>query len=210
MALDTDKKNKLSAAQRRVLDFILEFEKKHNYAPTVRDICEGTGLKSTSTAHGHLNRLQNKGYIKRDLSKPRTIEVTKLHGGVPRTPIVQVPIVGRVAAGQPILAMENIEGSIGLPIDKLKSEDVYILNVKGESMIEAGILDGDNIVVRRDVAVRNGDIVVALIEEEATVKRFFHEDDHVRLQPENRTMEPILVNHDVSILGKVIAVMRWM
>lgn len=200
---------KMSASQRRVLDFIVEFDKKHNYAPTVRDICEGIGLKSTSTAHGHLARLEKKGYLKRDPSKPRTIEVLKFNG-IPRSPVVQVPIVGRVAAGQPILAMENIEGSIGLPAEKLKSEDVYILNVKGESMIDAGILDGDNIVVRRDVAIRNGDIVVALIEEEATVKRFFLENDHVRLQPENKTMEPIIVNHDVSILGKVIGVMRWM
>lgn len=174
----------------------------------MREICEATGLKSTSTVHGHLTRLEKKGYIRRDPSKPRAIEIVDEEFYVHRN-VVQLPLVGKVTAGEPILAVENIEETMTLPYDLVGTEDAFLLRVRGDSMIEAGIFDNDIIIVRRQNVAENGDIVVALIDDEATVKRFYKEHDHIRLQPENKAMEPIIVK-DVKILGKVIGLIRRM
>ena len=198
---------KLSDRQRRILDYIKSEVTTKGYPPSVREIGNAVGLRSSSTVHGHLTKLEELGYIRRDLSKPRAIEL--LDESVPsRTRLIDVPLVGKVTAGTPILAVENIEDYYPIPKDLLDYEDVFMLRVKGDSMIEAGILDGDFVLVARQETALNGEIVVALIDgEEATVKRFFHEGTHIRLQPENSTMEPLLVD-DVRILGKVIGVYR--
>ncbi|HZX47100.1 MAG TPA: transcriptional repressor LexA [Clostridia bacterium] len=201
------KKKPLSGKQLEVLEFIKSEHFKKGYPPSVREICEAVGLKSTSTVHGHLERLERKGLIRRDPTKPRAIEVLDISPLSIARDMVEVPIVGRVTAGQPILAVENIEDTFPLPADFLRGDDSFILTVRGESMIEAGILDGDYVVVKQQNYANNGDIVVALIEDEATVKRFYKEKDHIRLQPENSLMEPILVQ-DVTILGKVTGVFR--
>ncbi|AOY77165.1 transcriptional repressor LexA [Clostridium formicaceticum] len=204
----------LSSKQLEILKYMKQEISSKGYPPSVREMCQAVGLRSTSTVHGHLNKLEEKGYIRRDPTKPRAIEIlsgddhydVKLH-----KEIIHVPILGKVTAGEPILAVENIEETFPLPIDFLSNsnEDVFILSIKGESMIETGILDGDYVIVRKQSHAANGDIVVALLENEATVKRFYHEGDHVRLQPENKYMEPIIVK-DVAILGKVIGVFRKM
>lgn len=198
---------KLSDRQRRILDYIKSEVTTKGYPPSVREIGNAVGLRSSSTVHGHLIKLEELGYIRRDLSKPRAIEL--LDESVPsRTRLIDVPLVGKVTAGTPILAVENIEDYYPIPKDLVDYEDVFMLRVKGDSMIEAGILDGDFVLVARQETALNGEIVVALIDgEEATVKRFFHEGTHIRLQPENSTMEPLLVD-DVRILGKVIGVYR--
>ncbi|MGI6673609.1 MAG: transcriptional repressor LexA [Limnochordia bacterium] len=198
---------KLSDRQRRILDYIKSEVTTKGYPPSVREIGNAVGLRSSSTVHGHLTKLEELGYIRRDLSKPRAIEL--LDESVPsRTRLIDVPLVGKVTAGTPILAVENIEDYYPIPKDLVDYEDVFMLRVKGDSMIEAGILDGDFVLVARQETALNGEIVVALIDgEEATVKRFFHEGTHIRLQPENSTMEPLLVD-DVRILGKVIGVYR--
>ena len=198
---------KLSDGQRRILDYIKSEVTTKGYPPSVREIGNAVGLRSSSTVHGHLTKLEELGYIRRDLSKPRAIEL--LDESVPsRTRLIDVPLVGKVTAGTPILAVENIEDYYPIPKDLVDYEDVFMLRVKGDSMIEAGILDGDFVLVARQETALNGEIVVALIDgEEATVKRFFHEGTHIRLQPENSTMEPLLVD-DVRILGKVIGVYR--
>ncbi|HHW72542.1 MAG TPA: transcriptional repressor LexA [Firmicutes bacterium] len=198
---------KLSDRQRRILDYIKSEVTAKGYPPSVREIGNAVGLRSSSTVHGHLTKLEELGYIRRDLSKPRAIEL--LDESVPsRTRLIDVPLVGKVTAGTPILAVENIEDYYPIPKDLVDYEDVFMLRVKGDSMIEAGILDGDFVLVARQETALNGEIVVALIDgEEATVKRFFHEGTHIRLQPENSTMEPLLVD-DVRILGKVIGVYR--
>ena len=201
------KKKPLSGKQLEVLEFIKSELFKKGYPPSVREICEAVGLKSTSTVHGHLERLERKGLIRRNPTKPRAIEVLDSSPLSIARDMVEVPIVGRVTAGQPILAVENIEDTFPLPADFLRGDDSFILTVRGESMIEAGILDGDYVVVKQQNYANNGDIVVALIEDEATVKRFYKEKDHIRLQPENSLMEPILVQ-DVTILGKVTGVFR--
>ncbi|HOO11865.1 MAG TPA: transcriptional repressor LexA [Bacillota bacterium] len=201
------KKKPLSGKQLEVLEFIKSELFKKGYPPSVREICEAVGLKSTSTVHGHLERLERKGLIRRDPTKPRAIEVLDSSPLSIARDMVEVPIVGKVTAGQPILAVENIEDTFPLPADFLRGDDNFILTVRGESMIEAGILDGDYVVVKQQNYANNGDIVVALIEDEATVKRFYKEKDHIRLQPENSFMEPILVQ-DVTILGKVTGVFR--
>lgn len=198
--------DELSDRQRQVLDYIKQEIRRRGYPPSVREIGEALGLSSSSTVHGHLNRLEEKGLIRRDPTKPRAIEVLD-EDMLPSKPMVNLPIVGRVTAGTPILAVENIEDHFPLPLEFVRDEDSFILTVQGDSMIEAGILDGDYVLVRRQSFARNGDIVVALIEEEATVKRFFREGDHVRLQPENRFLEPIIVK-DVNILGKVTGLFR--
>lgn len=165
-------------------------------------------MLSSSTVHGHLQTLEDKGYIRRDPTKPRAIEILDSSSDVLEgKKVVHIPVVGRVAAGQPILAVENIEGTFPLPADLVRQDNVFVLKVQGESMIDAGIFDGDFIVVRQQNVARNGEIVVALIEDEATVKRFFKERTLIRLQPENSSMEPIY-SQDVSILGKVIGVFR--
>ncbi|MBM7581441.1 repressor LexA [Caldicoprobacter guelmensis] len=193
--------------QRKVLEFIKKELKKKGYPPSVREICEGLGIRSTSTVHGYLERLEKNGLIRRDPTKPRAIEILEDTTFLSNKEVVNVPIIGQVTAGKPILAVENIEDTFPIPAEMLPNSNVFMLRVKGESMIEAGILDGDYVIVKQQPHADNGDIVVALIEDEATVKRFYKEKDHVRLQPENRYMDPIIAR-EVSILGKVIGVIR--
>ncbi|MDI6689003.1 MAG: transcriptional repressor LexA [Actinomycetota bacterium] len=199
----------LTKRQQQILDFILSEIHRKGYPPSVREIGKAVGLSSSSTVHSHLAALEEKGYIRRDPSKPRALEVfgfRETEIGVPASKVRSVPVVGRIAAGMPILAQENIEDIFPLPAE-LVDENTFILKVKGDSMIEAGIFDGDYLVVRQQPIAQNGDVVVALIEEEATVKRFFKERGYIRLQPENRTMEPI-ITQDVVILGKAVALLR--
>ena len=198
----------LSLRQTNILEFIKDEIRKKGYPPAVREIGEAVGLLSSSTVHGHLQTLEEKGYIRRDPTKPRAIEILDSSSDLQDAKnVVHIPIVGRVTAGQPILAVENIEGTFPLPADLVRQDNDFMLKVQGESMIGAGILDGDFIIVRQQNEARNGEIVVALIGEEATVKRFFKERTLIRLQPENPTMEPIY-SQDVSILGKVVGVFR--
>jgi repressor LexA len=202
---------KLSKRQQDILEFIKEEVKLKGYPPSVREIGEAVGLASSSTVHGHLARLESKGLIRRDPTKPRAIEILDMSDDahIPKYEIVNVPIVGKVTAGQPITAIENIEEYFPLP-ERLApaDEQVFMLEIMGDSMIEAGILDGDYVIVRQQSTANNGEIVVAMTEEdEATVKRFFKEKDFIRLQPENSSLEPIILKN-VSILGKVIGVYR--
>lgn len=199
----------LSQKQLEILQFIKNEIQLKGYPPAVREICKAVNLKSTSTVHGHLSRLEKKGYIRRDPTKPRAIEILDKDNldFLPKKEIIEVPIVGKVTAGQPILAVENIEDTFPLPIDFTENSTVFMLKVKGESMINAGIFDGDYVLVKQQNIAYNGDIVVALIEDEATIKRFYKEKDFIRLQPENEFMEPIYVK-DLKILGKVIGVFR--
>jgi len=206
--------NDLSSKQKEILEYMIASVKSKGYPPSVREICEATGLKSTSTVHGHLSRLEKKGYIKRDPSKPRAIEMLiNMDDEVDDYGVreyANVPIVGTITAGTPILAVENIESTFPIPVDYLNNDTVFMLKVRGESMIEAGIFDKDLILVRQQNTANNGDIVVALIEEDyATVKTFYRENGHIRLQPENESMSPIIVK-DVTILGKVIGLFRTM
>lgn len=204
----------LTDRQRQVFDFIKSEIKRMGYPPTVRDIGAAVGLSSSSTVHAHLEALEAKGLIRRDPSKPRALEVLEREPVAP-TPlplhpnVVDLPLVGSVAAGVPTLAEENIETTFSLPTELVRDDSTFVLRVKGDSMIEAGILDGDYVVVREQPNAANGEIVVAQIEDEATVKRFFREADRIRLQPENSSMEPIYAR-DVTILGKVVAVFRRM
>ena len=189
--------------QQKILDFIKSEIELKGYPPSVREICAAVGLKSTSTVHAHLNHLERQGLIRRDSTKPRALEV--LDGSHQRGR--SVPLVGRVTAGQPILASETIEDDLVLPQNMLGSDEIYCLRVQGESMLEAGILDGDIVVLRQQDTAENGEIVVAMVDDEATLKRIFYEEDHVRLQPENSTMEPIYAD-TVAVLGKLIALFR--
>ncbi|TLS37421.1 transcriptional repressor LexA [Pseudalkalibacillus caeni] len=201
---------KLSKRQQDILDFIKVEVKKKGYPPSVREIGEAVGLASSSTVHGHLARLEKKGYIRRDPTKPRAIEVLGLEEEqqIPRSETVNIPVIGKVTAGQPITAIENIEEYIPLPDQFVQDDKTFILIIEGDSMIEAGIFDKDMVIVKQQPTAQNGDIVVAMTEEgEATVKRFFKEKDYVRLQPENSSLEPIILQN-VSILGKVIGVFR--
>lgn len=201
-------KTKLSAREEEILNLLRQGIMENGYPPTVREICAMTGLKSTATVHGYLERLEKKGYIKKAEDKPRAITIINHEDYyADAVEAVLVPLVGEVAAGSPILATENIETSYPLPKEMVKESDCFLLRIRGESMIEAGILPGDLVLVRRQNAADNGDIVVALIEDEATVKRFFKEKNQVRLQPENSIMEPIFTK-DVNILGKVIGLLR--
>jgi len=198
----------LSLRQTNILEFIKNEIRKKGYPPAVREIGEAVGLLSSSTVHGHLQTLENKGYIRRDPTKPRAIEVLDSSSDLQNVEkVIHIPIVGCVAAGQPILAVENIEGTFPLPAHLVREDIDFMLRVQGESMIGAGILDGDFIIVRKQSEARNGEIVVALIGDEATVKRFFKERTLIRLQPENPTMQPIY-SQDVTILGKVVGVFR--
>lgn len=198
----------LSDKQLEILGFIKKELQTKGYPPSVREICDAVGLKSTSTVHGHLERLEKKGVIRRDATKPRAIEILDSYSDIYSSKeLIDIPLIGRVTAGQPILAVENIEDSFPLPIDFVDGQSSFMLTVKGESMINAGILDNDYVIVRQQPIAKNGDIVVALIDDEATVKRFFKEKDYIRLQPENPNMEPIIVN-DVIILGIVTGVLR--
>lgn len=199
----------LTQRQQQILDFILSEVNKKGYPPSVREIGHAVGLTSSSTVHSHLAALEKKGYIRRDPTKPRALEVTDFRlsdRGITPEKVYNIPLLGRVAAGVPLLAQENIEDNFAVPVE-IAAENSFLLKVKGDSMIEAGILDGDYIVVRQQNSANNGEIVVALIEDEATVKRFFNKGDHIILQPENKAMEPIIVR-DVKILGKVVGLMR--
>ncbi len=199
---------KLGKKQQQILDFIKSEIKTKGYPPSVREICEAVALKSTSTVHGHLDRMEKKGYIRRDAQKPRAIEIMEENFYNYRRELVNVPIIGRITAGEPILAVENIDDTFPLPVEYINNNDnCFMLCVKGNSMIDAGIYSKDLILVRQQNTAENGDIVVALIGDSATVKRFFKEDNHIRLQPENKSMLPIIV-HNVSILGKVIGLFR--
>ncbi len=202
--------SKISDRQQSILEFIRSEVRERGYPPSVREIGEAVGLASSSTVHGHLDRLEKKGYIRRDPTKPRAIELLgdDHQRDLFQHSIVRVPLVGKVTAGNPITAIENIEEYFPLPAHMVRDDEVFMLSVIGESMIEAGIHDGDYVIVRQQPTAMNGEIVVAMTEEdEATVKTFYRERDHVRLQPENPTLEPIILNQ-VTILGKVIGVFR--
>ena len=199
---------KISAKQQEILDYIKEEILKKGYPPTVREICETVKLKSTSSVHSHLETLEKNGYIRRDPTKPRAIEICDDSFQMIRTEMVNLPIIGNVAAGQPILAEENIEDYFPVPADIVPNGESFILNVKGDSMINAGIFNGDRVFVNACSTASNGEIVVALIDDSATVKTFYKEDDHIRLQPENDTMAPIIVDN-CQILGKVFGVFRF-
>lgn len=198
---------KISKKQEEILEYIKECILQKGYPPSVREICDAVKLRSTSSVHSHLETLEKNGYIRRDPTKPRTIEILDDTFGLTRRELVNVPIVGQVTAGQPILAVENIEGYFPVPPEYLHNKNTFMLKVKGESMINVGIYDGDLILVEEQATAMNNEIVVALVEDSATVKRFFKEDGHFRLQPENDFMDPIIVDN-VSILGKVIGLFR--
>lgn len=198
---------KITAKQQEILEYIKDEILKRGYPPAVREICEAVHLKSTSSVHSHLETLEKNGYIRRDPTKPRAIEICDDSFQMVRTEMTSIPVIGTVAAGQPILAQENIESYFPVPAEILPSGDSFILKVKGDSMINAGILSGDQIFVQCCNTARNGDMVVALVDDSATVKTFYKEVDHIRLQPENDTMDPIILDN-CQILGKVFGVMR--
>jgi repressor LexA len=198
---------RMSKIQRQIFDYVKESINDRGYPPAVREICEAVSLKSTSSVHSHLEALEKRGYIRRDPTKPRTIEIIDDCFQLTRREVVKVPIIGTVAAGQPLYAEENIENYYPIPSDLLPNAETFMLKIRGNSMINAGILEGDQIIVEQCPSAENGDIVVALVGDSATVKRFFKEDGYYRLQPENDSMEPIIVN-EVKILGKVIGVLR--
>ena len=200
---------KISTKQQEILDYIKDEILRKGYPPTVREICETVHLKSTSSVHSHLETLEKNGYIRRDPTKPRAIEICDDSFQMVRTEMVSIPVVGNVAAGQPILAEENVLEYFPVPADLVPQGESFILNVRGESMINAGIFNGDQVIVQQMNIAENGDIVVALLDDSATVKRFYRENGHYRLQPENDTMEPIIVS-DVQILGKVVGLFRRM
>lgn len=193
--------------QNEILQYIKESILKNGYPPSVREICEAVHLKSPSSVHSHLEMLEEKGYIRRDPAKPRTIEIIEDCFNLTRREVVNVPVLGTVAAGQPLYAEENIENYYPIPSDLLSTAKTFILKVKGNSMINAGILEGDQIIIEQCSTVSNGEIAVALVEDSVTVKRFFKEYNYYRLQPENDFMEPIILDH-VEILGKVIGLFR--
>ena len=211
--------NSLNKRERAILDYIEKQARANGYPPSVREIGKAVGLKSTATVHGYLAKLEQKGYIKKESQKGRTLKLLKGSSGKSVTDskkdfytgkeMVDVPVIGKITAGAPILAVENVTDTFPIPIDFVGNAESFMLTVRGESMIEAGILDGDYILVRRQNTANNGEIVVALIEDEATVKTFYKEKDHIRLQPENSTMDPIIVP-DCKILGKVSGVFRKM
>ena len=198
---------KITSKQKEILEFMKNEILSKGYPPAVREICEAVNLKSTSSVHSHLETLEKNGYIRRDPAKPRAIEIVDDNFNFARREIVNVPIVGTVTAGQPILAVENIESYFPIPMDYMPNQETFMLKVKGESMINAGIFDGDTILVQKQSHAKNGDFVVALIEDSVTVKTFYKENDYYRLQPENDYMDPIIVP-EVEILGKVIGLFR--
>lgn len=207
----TNSKNtdgRLSEKQTAILEFIKKEILSRGYPPAVREICSAVGLNSPATVHSHLNILENKGYIRRDPSKPRAIEIIDQDFQLGRRDYAQIPMIGYVAAGEPLLAEENIQDYFPIPADLLPGSPVFMLKVRGDSMIGAGILDGDQVIVKQTGEASNGDMVVALIEDGATVKTFYKEKNHIRLQPENPDYDPIIVS-DVTILGQVIGVFRF-
>lgn len=199
----------LTQKQVEILLYIKSEIQRQGYPPSVRDICKGVGLKSTSTVHSYLEKIESKGYIRKDPTKPRAIEILEKNDDplLISKKTVDIPIVGKVTAGAPILAVENIEDTYPVPLELVEGHDVFMLKVQGESMIEAGILSGDLVLVQKQNSANNGDIVVALLDDEATVKTFYKEKDLIRLQPENQFMKPILTQ-EVSVLGKVIGLYR--
>ncbi len=199
---------KISDKQREILEYIKAEILNKGYPPAVREICEAVKLKSTSSVHAHLETLEKNGYIRRDPTKPRAIEIVDENFNLTRREMVNVPIVGRVAAGEPILAVENIENYFPIPAEFMPNEQTFILQVQGESMINAGILDGDYILVEQQTTANDGDMVVALVDDSATVKTFYKENGYYRLQPENDFMDPIIVS-EVMIMGKVIGTFRF-
>jgi len=198
----TDEKDK----QSEIYDFLKSYTGSKGYPPSVREICEAVSLRSTSTVHGHLKRLEKKGMIKRDPSKPRALEIAEL--SAPKKEMINIPIVGKITAGLPILAAENIEDTFPIPLDYIKHDnELFMLRVSGQSMINVGIRDNDLAIIESTQSAVNGDIVVALIDDSATIKRFFKEKDHIRLQPENDAMDPILVDN-CKVLGKLVGIFR--
>ena len=200
---------KISAKQEEILHYIKDTILMKGYPPTVREICEAVNLKSTSSVHAHLETLEKNGYIRRDPTKPRAIEILDDTFNFNRREMVNVPIVGRVAAGEPLLAEQNIENYFPIPMDYMPNNQTFMLNVRGDSMINVGIFDGDMVLVEQTPTARNGEIVVALVEDGATVKRFYKEEGIYRLQPENDALDPIIVS-EVQIMGKVIGVFRFL
>jgi repressor LexA len=198
---------RISNKQKEILEYLKSQIINKGYPPAVREICEAVKLKSTSSVHSHLETLEKNGYIRRDPSKPRAIEIVDDEFNLTRRELVNVPVVGTITAGQPILAVENIDSYFPIPAEMMPKEETFMLKVKGESMINAGIYNGDKILVQKQSHAKNGDFVVALIGEEVTVKTFYKENGYYRLQPENDTMEPIIVN-DLNIQGKVIGLFR--
>lgn len=198
---------RITKKQTEILEYIKSQILNKGYPPSVRDICTAVNLKSTSSVHAHLETLEKNGYIRRDPTKPRAIEIIDDNFNLTRREVVNVPLIGQVAAGQPLLAVENITGYFPIPAEFVPKEEVFILKVKGESMINVGIYDGDQIIVKKQETASNGEIVVALVDDSATVKRFYFENGHIRLQPENDFMEPILVD-SCEIIGKVIGLIR--
>ncbi len=198
----------ITPKQQEILDYMKSVILDRGYPPSVREIGEAVNLRSTSSVFAHLERLEKKGFIKRDPTKPRAIEICDDSFQTVRTETASIPVVGQVAAGQPILAEQNIENYFPIPLERVPRGEAFILRVKGESMINIGIMNGDNVLVESTNEVRNGDVVVALIEDSATVKTFYKENGYIRLQPENDDMDPIIVN-DCTILGKVFGVYRF-
>lgn len=200
---------RISSKQQEILDYIKNEILNRGFPPAVREICEAVHLKSTSSVHSHLEALEKNGYIRRDATKPRAIEIIDDNFNLARREVVNVPLVGTVAAGQPILAVENIETYFPVPAEFMPNEQSFMLRIKGDSMVNAGIFDGDQVLVKQQTSAENGDIVVALVEDSATVKTFYKEDGYYRLQPENDYMDPILVQDNLQILGKVFGVFRF-
>lgn len=199
---------KITKKQEEILTYIKSQILSRGFPPSVREICEAVNLKSTSSVHSHLETLEKNGYIHRDPTKPRAIEILDDTFNLTRREVVNVPIIGHIAAGEPLLAQENIENYFPVPVEMLPNKPTYLLVVQGESMINAGILNGDYVLIQEEHTASDGDIVAALVDDGATVKTFYKEDGHIRLQPENDYMEPIIVK-DVTILGKVIGVFRF-
>jgi repressor LexA len=200
------KMDELKDKQLEIYEFLKLFTENKGYPPSVREICDAVNLRSTSTVHGHLQRLEKKGYIKRDPTKPRALEI--IENTINKKEMLNVPLIGRVTAGTPILATENIEDTFPIPMDYIKhNEELFMLKVTGNSMIKIGIHDGDFAIIEKAQTAKNGDVVVALIENDATIKTFYKENGHIRLQPENDTMDPIIVDN-CSILGKLVGLFR--
>ena len=200
---------KITDKQREILEYIKETILKKGYPPAVREICEAVRLKSTSSVHSHLEQLEKNGYIRRDPTKPRTIEIIDDTFNLARREVVNVPLLGTVAAGATILAHEKIENYFPIPVEMLPNKEIFMLKVKGDSMIDAGIYNGDRVIVAKADTARNGEIVVALVDDSATVKTFYKEKGRFRLQPQNASMDPIILD-EVQILGKVIGLFRLM
>ncbi len=198
---------RITDKQKEILDFMKSQILAKGYPPSVREICEAVNLRSTSSVHAHLETLEKNGYIRRDPTKPRAIEIIDDEFGLTRRDMVNIPIVGTVAAGQPLLAVENVLDYFPIPVDMLPNKELFMLRVKGDSMVNMGIFEGDTIIVARQDTASNGEVVVALVDDSATVKRFYKEQGHYRLQPENDSMEPIIVDR-CQVIGKVVGLVR--